>query len=432
MKRVIIILCLMFFQNELYANKLPIQQWQTHRGALALFIRTTQLPMLDVQVAFKAGSAYDDQKPGLAMITANLMDQGAGGLNATQLAEKFEAVGAEYGVDVDRDKAFFSLRTLTRKHALKQAINTFISVISQPDFPSEAIQREKKQLLTLINHFKEKPQTIADDTFYHSIYREHPYAHSPFGTPKAVTSITKEQIVAFYKTHYTPNNAVIAIVGNLTLTEARSLAEKISLHLPQNHQVPPIPSPHHTANTKQTIHVNFPSNQTVLRIGQLGITHHDKAYFPLLVGNYTLGGGALVSRLASEIREKRGLTYGVYSSFNLFQQPGPFIISMATKTHQAQTAKSLVIKTLQQYLATGPTDTELKAAKNYIMGSFPLKLSSNKALVGILLAMGFYQLPEDYLDTYLQKVSEVTKEDIRNAFNQRLNTHQLIKVTVGK
>jgi zinc protease len=178
--------------------------------------------------------------------------------------------------------------------------------------------------------------------------------------------------------------------------------------------------------------VKFPSSQTVIRLGQLGIDHHDKNYFPLIVGNYSLGGGALVSRLALEVREKRGLTYGITSEFAPMPGLGPFVISLSTKTNQAETAMEVTRKNLAAFMETGPSADELRAAQQFLTGSFPMSLASNRNIAKTLLKMEFYHLPNDYLDRYIDNINNVTTEQIKQAFTQTITPNDLLQVSVGK
>ena len=279
----------------------------------------------------------------------------------------------------------------------------------------------------------EKPGAVASNAFYSSLYPNHPYGHSALGTTQTISQIKRSHIESFFKTHYTANNAIIAITGDLTLFEAKALSEKLSnvltIQTATTDHTLPIISRSQQAHTQA---ISFPSNQTNILIGQLGIDHSNPHYFPLIVGNYTLGGSGLISRLANEVREKRGLTYGVYSSFQTFQTPGPFSISLATQTEKTKEALSVTLDTLNEFLKNGPKQSELKAAKQYLIGSFPLRLSSNKSINNTLLTMGLYQLPEDYIDTYLDKIKQVKLSHINTAFKQTINPNALITITVGK
>lgn len=432
MKRLITIALSCLLPLALQATPLNIERWKTSNGANVLFFQANELPMVDISIAFKAGSAFDNENWGLATLTAGLINQGSKDLTATQIAEQFENYGAIYSNDVDRDKATFSLRSLSHQESLSHALKTLTTLLSKPSFLPKSVDREKQQLITTINYMSEKPASVANNAFYKTLYPNHPYGHSVFGTKNTIKKINRAQIQTFFNEHYTANNATIAIVGALTTYEAKKISNTLSLNLPTSQSTKDITPTVSRAQEPSTQNINFPSNQTSILIGQLGIDYKNPNYFPLIVGNYTLGGSGLISQLAEEVREKRGLTYGVYSTFQTLEIPGPFTISLATKTTQTKQALQVTLDTLNNFLKLGPTQNELNAAKQYLTGSFPLKLSSNKSIVNTLLNMGFYRLPHDYIDTYLKNIEKVTLEDIKTAFKQTIDPKALATVTVGQ
>lgn len=410
---------------------LHIERWKTSQGTPVVFYQAMEIPMLDINLAFRAGTAYDGPRFGLSTLTTRLMNQGNGGLDATELANRLEETGAQYSNENNRDMALLHLRTLTSPELLKQALDTFSLMAARPDFPEKAFEREKNQQRMAIRHALESPDDVANQTFFQALYQNHPYAHPVNGELKTLGPITVEDVRRFHKNLFVSQNAVIVLVGALEKSQAEQLAEQLSKNLPSGKVAPLIPKTKALAEAMD-INVPFPSSQTVLRLGQLGITHHDARYFPLMVGNYTLGGGSLVSRLAEELREKRGLTYGVSSQFVPLPKRGPFIIGLATKGAQAKTAETLTRETLTQFIKTGPTTEELNAAKEYLVGSFPLSLATNQSMASILLKMTFYQLPDDYLDTYTNNIRAVDIETIKTAFQQSIQPSRLLHVMVGK
>lgn len=431
MKRLVLGCLLLVSPFALSAKSaLPIERWQTNTGTPVSFVASMEVPMVDIQVLFKAGSAYDGKHEGLATLTNELLNQGAGKLDATELAKALENVGAIYRSDVTRDYASVSLRSLTKPDTLSKSLNTFATILQSPAFKPSAIKREKAQLVTAITHAKETPQSVASDTFYQDLYGKHPYAHSPLGNEKTLNAINKATILAFYRQHYSAKNAIIAITGAIDAKTAKKIANQLTNKLSMSPAVKPIPKA--TVSKKEQALIKFPSNQSIIRLGQLGIAYNNPDHFPLTVGNYTLGGGGLVSRLADEIREKRGLSYGISSYFLPLEATGPFIISLATKTSQTEQALSVTEKTLTSFLDKGPSDSELKAAKQYIIGSFPLRFSANNKINGLIALMAFYHLPNDYLDTYVDKVNQVSQGDIKRAFNHVLHRNQLLTVVVGQ
>ncbi|MDF1683846.1 MAG: pitrilysin family protein [Legionellaceae bacterium] len=410
---------------------LHIERWKTSQGTPVVFYQAMEIPMLDISLAFRAGTAYDGPRFGLSTLTTRLMNQGNAGLDANTIATRLEDTGAQYNNENNRDMVRLHLRTLTSPELLKQAVDTFSLMASRPDFPEKAFEREKNQQRMAIRHALESPDDIANQTFFQALYQNHPYAHPVNGELKTLDAITVEDVRRFHHTLFVSKNATIVLVGALDTAQAKKLAEQLTQQLPQGKAAP------HVKATKalteaMDINVPFPSSQTVLRLGQLGITHHDAHYFPLVVGNYTLGGGSLVSRLAEELREKRGLTYGVSSQFLPLPKRGPFIIGLATQGAQAKTAETLTRETLSQFIKTGPSDVELKAAQEYLVGSFPLSLATNQSMASILLKMTFYQLPDDYLDTYTDKIRAVDAGQIKTAFQKSIQPQRLLQVMVGK
>ncbi len=413
------------------ASTFQTEKWLTKNGVRVVFYPAMEVPMLDVSLAFAAGSAYDGTQFGLSALTNRVMNQGNAGQDANEIAESLADVGAQYKADINRDMVIFSLRTLVAKEALTKAGNTFAQIINHPDFPDHAFSREKKQQLMAIEQRQESPEEVAHLHFFQTLYQQHPYAHPVNGTAETVNAINMSQVIEFNKRYYVAKNAILVMVGAINSETAHQLADQLTQELPEGQPAPPIPKAAQLTQA-ETINISFPSSQTVIRLGQIGIDHHDPHYFPLLVGNYILGGGALVSRLAIEVREKQGLTYGIDSQFVPMSGKGPFLISLSTKNKQAQDALSIIQNVLRTYIDKGPSDQEMNAAKQYLTGSFPVSLSGNRSIANILLRMAFYHLPEDFLDTYTARINAVTSEQVKQAFKQQINPDKLLLVTVGK
>ncbi|MBI2786772.1 MAG: insulinase family protein [Legionella longbeachae] len=413
------------------ASTFKTEKWQTKNGVRVIFYPAMEVPMLNISLAFAAGSSYDERQYGLSAITSQMMNQGNSGQNANSIAEALAEPGAQYNVDINRDMVVFNLKTLVNKEALAQSCHTFTEIINHPDFPDDAFEREKQQQLMTIEQSNDSPEDIAQRNFLEALYQQHPYAHPVHGTSKTVSAINKRQVIEFNNRYYVAKNAILVMVGALNSQTAHQIAEQITQDLPEGQAAPPIPKALPLTKA-ETISIPFPSTQTVIRLGQIGIDHDDPNYFPLMVGNYILGGGLLVSRLATEVREKRGLTYGIDSQFVPMTGKGPFLISLSTKNKQTHDALNIIQNVLGSYVDTGPNEEELKAAKQYLTGSFPLSLSGNHSIASILLRMAFYHLPDSFLDTYTDHINAVTSEQIKQAFKQQINPSKLLLVTVGK
>jgi len=417
--------------NLAYAKPiLNINHWQTGNGALVYFVKAAQLPMLDVRVLFNAGSRQDDRLYGIANLTARILDEGTDHFNADQIAEKFDKLGTQFHINVNRDMSMLSLRCLTKKTPLSLSINLLHDIISNPIFPPKELRRIKAQTLTEIIAQLQFPTIFATLNFYKTLYGNAPYAHSPLGTLVNVKSIKPKDIIKFYQKHYTARNAIIVLVGNISLQTAHILANKITANLPQGKPIPLLPQTQ-PITQNLTKHIPHPGTQSYIRIGCIGISLNDKNYFPILVGNHILGSGILVSRLFNEVRQKRGLSYSVKSKFILLKNRGPFIILLQTKNKSKNQALHITKKVLTTFIKTGPTSQELQDAKKFLLGSFALQRASFAKIANLLSIMAFYKLPLDYLDTYKQNVNAVTVRDVKNAFQKIIGQQKLITISVG-
>lgn len=417
--------------QPLYANTFQTEQWQTTNGARVVFYRADEVPMLNISIAFAAGSAYDGNQFGLSTLTTNLINQGNAGMDATQIAEHLADTGAQFISENSRDMAVLNLKTLTNPDAMKKALGIFTAIITKPDFPKEAFEREKSQQLLAIAQTQESPEDVANQILFEKLYLNHPYAHPISGTKNTVLAMSTTDVRNFYKQYFVGKNAVVVIVGAIDSATAHQFAEQITTGLPKGQPAPTIPKAP-ALKTGENITIDFPSSQTMLRLSEIGIDHHDPDYFPLTVGNYILGGGALVSILSHEVREKRGLTYGVTSQFMPMPGNGPFIISLSTENKEAATALKVTQDILATYLKEGPTEKELADAKQYLMGSFPLSLSSNASIANMLLRIAFYHLPNDYLNTYVARINAVTTTQIKQALQKNIHPNKMLVIAVGK
>ena len=261
------------------------------------------------------------------------------------------------------------------------------------------------------------------------LYGDHPYAHPSDGSAESIPGITLEQLRAFHAKAYAAGNAVIALVGDLSREEAEAIAAQVSAALPKG---PALAKPAQPVEPKAgTTHIDFPSKQTHLMLAELGIDRQDPDWPALSLGNQILGGGAFGTRLMSEVREKRGLTYGVYSVFSPMQVRGPFMINLQTRAELSEGTLKLVQGILADYLKSGPTQQELDDAKRELAGSFPLSNASNASIVGQLGAIGFYNLPLTWLEDFMQQSQALTVEQVKAAMNKHLAADKLVIVTVG-
>ena len=415
--------------KPLARRELDIQSWQTTGGARVLFVEAHQLPMFDLRLTFAAGSSQDGDMPGLAMLTNAMLNEGIEGKDVTAIAEGFESLGAEFGNGSYRDMAVASLRSLSAPDKREPALQLFSQVVGHPTFPADSLQRIKNQVLAGFEFQKQNPGKLASLELFEQLYQDHPYAHPSEGTPDSIPAIDADQLRAFHAKAYTAANAVIALVGDLDRTEAQAIAEQVSAALAQGPALPPPPAP--SAPEAGTRHIDFPSNQTHLMLAQLGIPRGDPDYAALYLGNQILGGGGFGTRLMEEVREKRGLTYGIYSGFSPMQTNGPFMINLQTRASLSEGTLQLVQTLVDEFLKNGPTQAELERSKREIAGSFPLSTASNADIVGQLGSIGFYNLPLTYLEDFMQQVQALSVEEVKAAMNKHLSAGDFVIVTVG-
>jgi zinc protease len=408
---------------------LPIQHWQAPSGARVYFVENHDLPMLDVAVDFAAGSGFDDaSKAGVAELTNALLDSGVEGLSEDDIGRKLADIGAQKSEHVDPDRSGLSIRTLSNPAERDVALDILARVLQHPLFPEDVLAREKVRTIATLKEAETKPESIAGKAFNKEVFGTHPYGRS---TEVAdVEKIQRADLVNFYSAHYSAKAAVVALMGDITRAQAEGIAQQLTASLPTGEASTRI-APVTLQIQASELRIEHPATQSHILIGTPGIARNDPDYFPLYVGNYILGGGGFVSRLMNEIREKRGLAYSVYSYFMPMQQPGAFQIGLQTKKAQADEALKLARTTLQEFVDKGVTEKELKAAKDNIIGGFPLRIDSNKKILEYLSVIGFYNLPLTYLDDFTAKVDKVTTAQIQAAFKRRIHPDAMATVIVG-
>jgi zinc protease len=429
--RIFLLSCILLTFSQITLAAAKIEHWQTMGGSRVYYVHTEGLPMVDIQVVFNAGSASDGQQFGLSALTADLLDTGAGKWNADEIAQRFESVGAQFGVSSSMDTTTVSLRTLTDKTLFDKALETMQVILTKPVFNQADFKREQRRTLSGLKQQEESPAALASIAFYNALYGTHPYAHPESGVIKTVSAFKAADIRHFYQKFYVADNAIVIIVGALSKQQAEQTAEQLLAGLPLGKRPETLPDVAMPLKATQQ-HIEFPSSQTHVLVGLPGSYRKDPDYFNLYVGNHILGGSGLVSKLFDEIREKRGLAYSASSNFMPMLKPGPFLISLQTRNDQTAQALQVLNQTLADFINKGPTEVELTAAKKNITGGFAMRFDTNKELAGYVAMIGFYEMPLDYLDTFQQKTEEVTVASITDAFKRRVNPQLLQTITVGK
>jgi zinc protease len=435
MKKLIIVV-LAFFSLNAHAA-LKIESWTLPNGTRVLFVENHSIPVLDISVEFDAGSRRDPQgKAGTASLTNSMLARGLReasspvaepAMTEAQISDAFADTGAQRGGGAGIDRGGATLRTLSSANEREKSVALLARVLAHPGFPENFVARDKARFISSIKEDETKPESIGEKAFWRLLYGSHPYAKQE--SPTTVEAITREDLIAFHAAHYVANRAIISMIGDITRAEADAIAQQLTVRLSRGEPLaalPPVPPVQ-----GQEERIAHPATQAHILIGAPALARGDTDFFPLTVGNYVLGGGGFVSRLMREVREQRGLAYSAYSYFSPLAQPGPFQAGLQTQKEQADEALKVTRSTIAAFLREGPTPQELKAAKDNLIGGFALRIDNNRKILDNVAAIGFYNLPLDYLDTWTAKVAKVSAADIKSAFNRKISPDRLATVVVG-
>lgn len=426
----------LFYINFAWAG-IPIQHWTQPQGARVYLVESPAIPMVDVQIDLDAGSRRDPaDQPGLANLMATSTSNGvrashAGpALDENQLSEAWADLGASFGGSASADRMSFALRSLTYPDILDQAVALAARQIGEPAFPEAPWLRDRPKLIASLKEANTRPATLAARAFNRAVYGNHPYGYEP-----TEASLLRTHVQHLRDLHARVLRACavqVSIVGALNRTQADALVTKLLARLPQAGCVKPPPVPEVqplVAASDQRI--AFASAQAHVLVGQPGFKRNDPDFFALTVGNHILGGGGFTARLTEEVREKRGLTYSVYSFFAPGLHAGAFTVGLQTRPDQAEQALALVREVLSRFVVQGPSDKELQAAKDNLMGGFALRIDSNKKLLDNVANIAWNRLPLDYLDTWTQQIDKLTATDVRAAMARVLQPDRMATVVLG-
>ena len=405
-----------------------IQHWTLDNGARVYFVETRALPLVDIDISFAAGSAYDPaDKSGLAAFVRSLLETGTSMLDEEAIATAFAELGARFGGTVDNDRASLTLRTLSHAAERERSVALLAQLLAAPAYPAAQLERERTRAIAALRDALTQPDTLAARAFSAGVFGNHPYGLN--FTEATLNALSQIDLIAFHQRFYTAPNASVSIVGDLSRDEADAVARTLTASLPAGIAAPTLAVPVQPAASETRI--PHPAEQAHISLGLVGMSRDDPDYYPLLVGNYVLGGGGFVSRLMQEVREKRGFAYSVYSYFAPQRVPGLFEIGLQTRGSQADEALAVARQVLAGFVADGPTAAELQAAKDNYINGFGLRLDSNAKVLTYVALIGFYRLPLDWLDRYPEHVAAVTATQVRDAFQRRVKAEHLVVVIAG-
>ena len=419
--------------------EIVIKNWVHASGANVFLVENTAIPMIDLQVDWAAGGVHAPvDKTGLASLTAVMIDKGAvvrsKVLSEADISDQLADHGAALSVMASSDRTSLKIRSLSDKKYLTPVVSLVADILRAPAFDAKILNREKDLMINAIKEANLKPEVVLGKEFDRQIYGEHPLSRS--ASVDSVQRVNISDIRDFYRKRFFAANSKITIVGDLSRDDANAIVDQLVQVLPKgslNDLTPTDPVKLLEAKplNDRLIKINHPSQQAHISMGLPMISRKDPDYFPLLLGNYILGGGGFVSRLMKEVREKRGLAYSVYSYIAPGKDIGPFLAGMQTKKDQSDLAVQVMTQTISQFVTDGPSDEEIRSAKENLTNGFPLRIDSNKKILDTVASIAWNDLPLDALDTWTAQLNAVTKEQVVTAFKKHLDMNKIVTVIVG-
>jgi len=426
-----------FMQAYVYAT-LPIQKIDLPSGAKLFYVEARTIPMVNIGIDFPGGFAHDPKdRIGVANFTAQLMNKGSkiNGVekNEAFIADSISELGSMVAFMPGKEMSSVRMKTLSTPEVLNPLISQASDMLAFPIFSKKILEREKAIEISGLLESQTKPEYIMAKQFKKMIYRDNPLGNEQ--SVNSIKAVSIDDLKKFHQTYYRADQMNVLIIGDVSREQAIEIGTKLTKNLPKTGtpklSVPPLsPLPVQDVSQRE-VKIAHPSQQAHIQMGITSPQRKDPDYFPLLVGNYILGGGGFVSRLMNEIREKRGLAYSVSSYFYPAKNSGYFVAGMQTKKDQSDESVKLLKDTIQTYVNQGPNDDEVQAAKSNLINGFPLRIDSNSKLLDNLSAIAWFDLPLNTLDEWTNEVKKVTKDDIHKAFKKNLDMNKMVTVVVG-
>ncbi len=406
-----------------------IEEIKFKNGLRIFYLYKDKLPLIRLNLMIDAGSKYDPiDKKGLAYLTSLVLDEGADGLNALELSDEFDLLGSNFNVSTDNDSINLSLQCLTEN--FERSFELFSKVLLYPEFKEDDFNREKKKLITQIIQSKDEPDYLADQIFDKIIFgTSSPYSFPVIGYEDSVNSINLNDIINHYHNFFTASNSFLVIVGNTPREQLISLLEK---YLPgwENKSTNKYLSFNSSSQkNKFFMHHKAEAVQTEIRVGQVTQKRDSKDYFQKLLLNAVLG-GQFTSRINLNLRERNGYTYGATSRFQYFKETGFFQVATSVGAENTGNALKEILFEIDN-IKKGITDQELEFAKSSITKKFPMNFETYRQIVSNVSGKILYDLPDDYFETYIDKISNVTKNEVEDIAKTSINNNELVIVLVG-
>lgn len=425
-----LIICLIFLWNTVYAEAPLADRQVLPNGMVLLHVERSSLPIVQIRLGIRAGQLMETApKAGLSSLTASLLREGTKSRSSSQISDAIEFVGGSLQASGGGENAMISLTVL--KKDLDLGFSLLADILLNPSFPEQELEREKTLVKAAIKRQLEDPGTVAAHAFARHLYGNHPFSMPAEGTGETLDNITRKDVVEFHRKYYVPNNSWMAVVGDITEDEIKTLIDRYLSGWNKGDtaiKIPPLPAP---PSETRVVLIQKDITQANIILGHLGLKRTDPDYYAVLTMNYILGGGGFASRLMDNIRDDKGLAYSVYSTFIPGSTIGSFRASLETKNESANTAISELLSEMKRIQREPVSRKELDDAKAYITGSFPLRMDSSSKIANLLVSVESFGLGMAYVYDYLEAVRAVTTEDIQRVAKKYLHPERYIMVVVA-
>jgi zinc protease len=418
---------LLFVALALPATATEVTRVTSPGGVTAWLVSDDTVPLIAVDFAFRGGAAQDpDGKAGLATLTASLLDEGAGDLDAAAFKARLEASAVRLSFDAGRDEITGGMATLASRR--KEAFDLLALALGKPRFDAEPFDRIRAQIVAGLVSRSTDPDFIAGHLFAEATFPGHPYGRPTGGTPESIGALTRDDVAAFHRRVFARDTLVVGVVGAISAEDLAPLLDVAFGGLPATATLTPVADVAPTLGLALTATVDEP--QTVLRLASSGVRRKDPDYMAAFVMDHILGGGTFSSRLYREIREKRGLAYSVGTNLVSYDHAALMVAATATNPASAGETLSLMKTAFAEMAEKGPTAAELEAAKRYLTGNYALRFDTSSKIAGQLVGLQLEGMPIDYFDRRNGLVEAVTLDDVRRVA-KRLLSGPLTTVVVG-
>jgi zinc protease len=427
---ILIVLCVAQFARAGYSAEPLGRRILLENGMVLLLAEKHDIPVVTMNMAIKAGSTSEPgNEPGLASITASLLTQGTTKRTASQINREIDFVGGSLSASGGSDFASASLRVLAKD--IRTGLDLLSDVLMNPVFDQKEIDRKVKETLAEIRRQKDEPSVVADEAFDKAVFGRHPYGRTSDDVSAYLPKLTREDITRFYSARYSPNNTIIAVVGDVSEKEIVPLLNEYFKSWQKKDQPLPASVPPPVIDKTVVKKIDKSVTQANIAMGHIGLSRENPDYYAVSVMNYILGSGGFSSRLMDNIRDNKGLAYDVRSSFAAQKEPGSFTVTIQTKNESANAVIAETLKEIKRIQTEPVTEKELNDAKAYLTGSFPLKMDTSAKIAGMLTSIEIYNLGLDYPNTYPRVINAVTREDIQRVAVKYLHPSAMAIVVVA-